>query len=77
MTISEKILYLFETMSFLAFIRDRLQNTHCFLSSVWQSISEMVTYGEPILSFLPRHRELRILRYSEYHCCPATKRQDD
>ena len=67
MTISEKVLYLFETMSFLSFIRDRLQNTHYFSSLVWQSLSEMVTYGEPRLSFLPRHREFRILKYIEYH----------
>ena len=50
--------------------------TYTFFSSfAWQILSEMVTYGEPMLSFLQRHRELRILKYCENHWCPATKRR--
>jgi hypothetical protein len=77
MTISEKVLYLSENMLFLSTIRDRFQNAHCFLSFIWQNLFEMVTNGELMLSLLPSHREFRILEYSESHCCPATKRQDD
>jgi len=73
MTISGKVVYLFETMLFLSFIQEQVRNTHAFSSFVWQSLSEMVTHGEPMLTFLPRHREFRILMFSEYHCCPATK----
>jgi hypothetical protein len=77
MSISERVLNLFENMSFKSIVRDRFQNAHCFLSFIWQNLFEMVTNGELMLSLLPCHREFRILEYSESHCCPATKRQDD
>ena len=62
-------------MPFLSFFQGHLLKRSSIATLVWHSFSEMVTYGEPMLTLLQRHRDIRILKYSENHCCPATKRR--
>ena len=64
MIISEKVFFLYKTLSFRPIIQGNSSNIHGIIH-LFSVFSLMGTNGEVMLSPLPCHREIRILEYNE------------